>query len=139
MVKGVLDADDARLAVERGADAVWASNHGGRQLDGGASTASMLPRIREVVPDHVELYADSGVRSGMDVIRMLAMGAKACFIGRAWLWGLGAAGERGVVKALELIRGELDTTMALTGLTDLSNVPRDTLLDAPQPAHMDRY
>ena len=127
VIKGVLDADDARIAIEHGADAVWVSNHGGRQLDGTCSTAAALPRIRAVVPDGVELFVDSGIRSGMDVIKMLALGADACFIGRAWLYGLGAGGEAGVIKALELIRDELDTAMALTGVTDLSRVTPDVL------------
>lgn len=128
VVKGVLDPDDARIAVQHGADAILVSNHGGRQLDGACSTASILPRIRDVVPEAVELYVDSGIRSGMDVLKMLALGAKACFIGRAWVYGLGAGGEDGVIKALSLIRDELDTTMALTGVTDLSRVPRDVLM-----------
>lgn len=128
VVKGVLDSRDARTAVDHGADGILVSNHGGRQLDGTCSTASVLPEIRDVVPDPVELYVDSGIRSGMDVLKMLALGAKACFIGRAWVYGLGAGGEKGVIKALSLIRDELDTTMALTGVTDLSRVPRDILI-----------
>lgn len=128
VIKGVLDPGDARLAAEHGADAVLVSNHGGRQLDGTCSSASILPKIRDALPDRVELFVDSGIRSGMDVLKMLALGAKACFIGRAWVYGLGAGGEAGVAKALQLIRDELDTTMALTGVTDLSNVPPDVLM-----------
>ena len=128
VIKGVLDPGDARIAAEHGADAVLVSNHGGRQLDGTCSSASILPKIRDALPDRVELFVDSGIRSGMDVLKMLALGAKACFIGRAWVYGLGAGGEAGVAKALQLIRDELDTTMALTGVTDLSNVPPDVLM-----------
>lgn len=129
VVKGVLDPEEARIAAGHGADAVLVSNHGGRQLDGTCSTASVLPKVRDALPDGVELFVDGGIRSGMDVLKMLALGAKACFIGRAWVYGLGAGGERGVTKALELIRDELDTTMALTGVTDLSNVSPDVLID----------
>lgn len=128
VIKGVLDPGDARIAAEHGADAVLVSNHGGRQLDGTCSSASILPKIRDALPDRVELFVDSGIRSGMDVLKMLALGAKAYFIGRAWVYGLGAGGEAGVAKALQLIRDELDTTMALTGVTDLSNVPPDVLM-----------
>ena len=128
VIKGVLDPEEARIAAGHGADAILVSNHGGRQLDGACSTASILPKIRAVVPEGVELFVDSGVRSGMDVLKMLALGARACFIGRAWVYGLGAGGEAGVTKALELIRDELDTTMALTGVTDLSRVPPDVLM-----------
>lgn len=133
IIKGVLDADDAKLAVKAGADAVLVSNHGGRQLDGAASTASQLPTIRDAIgKDDVELWADSGIRSGQDVLKFLSMGATACMIGRAYLYGLGAAGEDGVTKALELIRDEMDVTMALTGLTDASKVPPSLILGAPQ-------
>jgi L-lactate dehydrogenase (cytochrome) len=128
VIKGVLDPGDARLAARHGADAVLVSNHGGRQLDGTCSSVSILPKIRDALPNEVELFVDSGIRSGMDVLKMLALGARACFIGRAWLYGLGAGGEAGVTKALQLIRDELDTTMALTGVTDLSNVPPDVLM-----------
>lgn len=133
IIKGVLDPDDAKLAVKAGADAVLVSNHGGRQLDGAASTASQLPAIRDAIgKDGVELWADSGIRSGQDVLKFLSMGATACMIGRAYLYGLGAAGEDGVTKALELIRDEMDVTMALTGLTDASKVPPSLILGAPQ-------
>ena len=128
VIKGVLDPEEARIAAGHGADAVLVSNHGGRQLDGTCSTASILPKVREVLPDGVELFVDSGIRSGMDVLKMLALGARACFIGRAWVYGLGAGGEAGVTKALQLIRDELDTTMALTGVTDLSKVPPEVLI-----------
>ena len=127
VIKGILDPEDARMAVGHGTDAIWVSNHGGRQLDGTCSTAAALPRIRAAVPDQVGLFVDSGIRSGMDVIKMLALGADACFIGRAWLYGLGAEGEAGVTKVLELIRDELHTVMALTGVTDLTRVSPDVL------------
>ncbi|GAO38461.1 L-lactate dehydrogenase [Sphingomonas changbaiensis NBRC 104936] len=133
IIKGVLDPDDAKLAIKAGADAVLVSNHGGRQLDGAASTASQLPAIRDAIgKDDVELWADSGIRSGQDVLKFLSMGATACMIGRAYLYGLGAAGEDGVIKALELIRDEMDVTMALTGLTDASKVPPSLILGAPR-------
>jgi L-lactate dehydrogenase (cytochrome) len=132
IVKGILDADDAKLAVKAGADAVLVSNHGGRQLDGAASTASQLPAIRDAIGGaKAELWADSGIRSGQDVLKFLAMGASACMIGRAYLYGLGAAGEDGVTRALELIRDEMDVAMALTGLTDAAKVPPDLILGAP--------
>jgi L-lactate dehydrogenase (cytochrome) len=133
IVKGILDPEDAKLAVKAGADAVLVSNHGGRQLDGAPSTASQLPAIRDAIGGaKAELWADSGIRSGQDVLKFLALGASACMIGRAYLYGLGAAGEDGVIKALELIRDEMDVTMALTGLTDASKVPPDLILGAPK-------
>ena len=132
IIKGILDPDDAKLAVKAGADAVLVSNHGGRQLDGAASTASQLPAIRDAIGgSKTELWADSGIRSGQDVLKFLAMGASACMIGRAYLYGLGANGEAGVTTALELIRDEIDVTMALTGLTDASHVPASLILGAP--------
>jgi L-lactate dehydrogenase (cytochrome) len=135
IVKGILDPEDAKLAVKVGADAVLVSNHGGRQLDGAPSTASQLPAIRDAIGGaKAELWADSGIRSGQDVLKFLALGASACMIGRAYLYGLGAAGEDGVIKALELIRDEMDVTMALTGLTDASNVPSNLILGPPERA-----
>ena len=132
IIKGILDPDDAKLAVKAGADAVLVSNHGGRQLDGAASTASQLPAIRDAIGgSKAELWADSGIRSGQDVLKFLAMGASACMIGRAYLYGLGANGEAGVTTALELIRDEIDVTMALTGLTDASHVPASLIFGAP--------
>jgi L-lactate dehydrogenase (cytochrome) len=134
IIKGVLDPEDAKLAVKAGADAVVVSNHGGRQLDGAPSTISQLPAIRDAIGSAAaELWADSGIRSGQDVLKFLALGASACMIGRAYLYGLGAAGEDGVTKALELIRDEMDVTMALTGLTDASKVPSSLVLGTPEP------
>ena len=134
IVKGILDRRDAIMAAEAGADAVLVSNHGGRQLDGTVSSAAALPAIVDAVGDRLEVYVDSGIRSGMDVLRMLGLGAKGCFIGRAYLYGLGAAGEAGVAKALELIQKELSTVMALTGVTDLSKLPQDLLIGALEGA-----
>ena len=122
IVKGVLDADDAQAAVDNGADAVVVSNHGGRQLDGAPSTIRVLPEIVDRVGNRTEVYLDSGIRSGQDVIKALAYGAKSTFIGRPMLYGLGAGGEAGVTRVLEIIRKELDTTMALCGERDILNV-----------------
>jgi L-lactate dehydrogenase (cytochrome) len=127
IVKGVLDPDDARVAVDSGADAVLVSNHGGRQLDSASSTAAILPEIVDAVGDRTELYVDSGIRSGIDILKFLGLGAKACFVGRAYLYGLGAYGQAGVAKALEILRDELDTAMALTGITDAAAVPRSVI------------
>ena len=129
VVKGVLDPQDARIAVEAGADAVLVSNHGGRQLDGASSTARAFPAIRDAVGDRTELFFDSGIRSGLDVLKALGLGARACFIGRAYLYGLGAGGEAGVAKALIVIRDGLDTGMALTGTTDVRVRPPDVIVN----------
>ncbi len=122
IVKGVLDPDDAVLAARHGADAVIVSNHGGRQLDGALSTIAVLPRIAEVLRGETELHMDGGIRSGQDVLKALACGAQAVYIGRAFLYGLGAAGEAGVTRCLNIIREELDLTMALCGVTDVRDV-----------------
>jgi L-lactate dehydrogenase (cytochrome) len=135
IVKGILDADDAKMAVKAGADAILVSNHGGRQLDSAPSTASVISDIVDAVGDRVEVYVDSGVRSGLDVLKFLGLGARACFIGRAYLYGLGAYGQAGVTKALEILKDELSIAMALTGVTDASKVPRDIILrPPPEPA-----
>jgi len=131
IVKGILDPEDARIAADAGADAILVSNHGGRQLDSAPSTAAVLPHIVEAVGDRVEVYADSGIRSGLDVLKFLGLGARACFIGRAYMYGLGAYGQAGVAKALEILRDELDIAMALTGITDVAQVPRSVILSAP--------
>ena len=122
IVKGVLDPEDARQAVAHGADAVIVSNHGGRQLDGAPSTIRVLPEIMEAVGGRTEVYLDSGIRSGQDILKALALGAKSTFIGRAFLYGLGAGGEAGVNRTLEILRRELDVTMALCGERDIRNV-----------------
>jgi L-lactate dehydrogenase (cytochrome) len=122
IVKGVLDPEDARQAVAHGADAIIVSNHGGRQLDGAPSTIRVLPEIMDAVGDRTEVYLDGGIRSGQDILKALALGAKSTFIGRAFLYGLGAGGEAGVTRALEILRRELDTTMALCGERDIRQV-----------------
>jgi L-lactate dehydrogenase (cytochrome) len=128
IVKGIMDPEDARAAVQTGADALIVSNHGGRQLDGAQSSIGALPAIVDAVGDSIEIHLDSGIRSGQDVIKALALGARGVYIGRAFLYGLGAMGEEGVVKCLEIIRKELDITMALCGLTDVQKVDRKILL-----------
>ncbi|WP_406870722.1 alpha-hydroxy acid oxidase [Thioclava sp. 'Guangxiensis'] len=128
ILKGILDEDDARLARDFGADAMIVSNHGGRQLDGALSAIRMLPRIREAVGPGMEIFMDSGIRSGQDVLKALALGADATFIGRAFIHGLGALGEEGVTKALDIIHKELDITMALCGEKDVHDLGRHNLL-----------
>jgi L-lactate dehydrogenase (cytochrome) len=128
ILKGILDEDDARLAADFGADAIIVSNHGGRQLDGALSAVRMLPRIVRAVGDQVEIHMDSGIRSGQDVLKALALGATSTFIGRSYIYGLGAMGEAGVTKALEIIRKELDISMALCGEKDVKALRRENLL-----------
>ncbi len=128
VLKGILDAEDAKKAVEIGADAIVVSNHGGRQLDGALSSIRILPSIVRAVKGRTEIWLDSGIRSGQDVLKALALGADATMIGRAWLYGLGAMGEKGVATALEVIRKELDTTMALCGERDINNIGPHNLL-----------
>jgi L-lactate dehydrogenase (cytochrome) len=127
ILKGVLDVDDARIAAGMGADAMVVSNHGGRQLDGAPSSISVLPSIVEAVGDRTEIMFDGGVRSGQDVLKALALGAKSCLIGKAWLYGLAAGGQQGVTQALEVIRKELDVSMALTGTKDVRQVTAEVL------------
>lgn len=122
IVKGVLDPEDARLAVSHGADGIIVSNHGGRQLDGAPSSIRILPEIVEAVGGKTEIYLDGGIRSGQDVLKALALGAKSTFIGRPFLYGLGAGGEAGVTRSLEIIRKEMDITMALCGERDIKNI-----------------
>jgi len=119
ILKGILDPDDAKIAAAAGADALVVSNHGGRQLDGTLSSIRALPEVVDVVGDRMEVYFDGGVQSGQDVLRALALGAKGAFIGKAFAWALGAMGEEGVLLALEIIRKELDVSMALCGLKDV--------------------
>ncbi|TFW27962.1 alpha-hydroxy acid oxidase [Massilia horti] len=128
IIKGIMDPEDARLAVDSGADALVVSNHGGRQLDGAQSSVGALPAIVEAVGKQIEVHMDGGVRSGQDVIRALALGAKGVYIGRPFLYGLGAMGEAGVSRCLEIIRNELDLTMAFCGLRDVRDVDRNILL-----------
>ncbi|MET1047488.1 MAG: alpha-hydroxy acid oxidase [Hyphomicrobium sp.] len=127
IIKGIMDVDDARLAARSGATAIVVSNHGGRQLDGAASSISMLPRIVDAVGSDVEVFFDGGIRTGQDVFRALALGAHACLLGRAYLYGLAAAGEAGVSKAIDLIARELDVTMALAGVRTIHQISRDCL------------
>jgi L-lactate dehydrogenase (cytochrome) len=129
VLKGILDGEDAMLAVKSGADALVVSNHGGRQLDGARSSISALPRIADAVGDDIEVLFDGGIRSGHDVLRALALGAKACLIGRAYIFGLGAGGEAGVATAIEIIRKEMDVGMALTGVNTVGEIDRRILSD----------
>ena len=127
ILKGILDPEDAEMAAKTGADALIVSNHGGRQLDGAPSTISMLESIVDKVGDRIEVHMDSGIRSGQDVLKALCLGAKGTYIGRPFLYGLGADGKRGVTRALESIRKELDMTMALCGRRDINTVGKDML------------
>ena len=134
ILKGIMEPEDARLAVKSGADALIVSNHGGRQLDGALPTIEALPAIVDAVGnDNIEIFLDSGVRSGQDVIRAVAMGARGVFIGRAFLYGLGAMGEAGVTKALEIIYNEADITMAFCGLRNIKDVNRNILVPGTYP------
>ena len=127
IIKGILDVADARLAAQSGADALVVSNHGGRQLDGAPSSIRVLPEIVDAVGSQIEVHLDGGVRSGQDVLRARALGAQAVYIGRPFLYGLGAMGQAGVTKALQLIHHELDVTMALCGHRDIEQVNREII------------
>ena len=124
ILKGILDVEDARIGAKTGAAAIVVSNHGGRQLDGAPSTISMLPAIADAVGADVEVMFDGGIRSGQDVMRALALGARCCMSGRAYIYGLGAGGQAGVARAIEIIRNELDTSMALTGIRSVAEIDR---------------
>jgi L-lactate dehydrogenase (cytochrome) len=128
ILKGILDAEDAKMALKVGADAIIVSNHGGRQLDGALSSIRALPSILEAVGDKIDVHLDSGIRSGQDVLKAMAMGAKGTYIGRAYIYGLGAMGEAGVTTALNIIHREIDTTMALCGETNVEDLGRHNLL-----------
>lgn len=130
MVKGVLDPDDARRAVDVGADAVLVSNHGGRQLDSVPSTARALPDVVNAVGDQVEVLVDGGIRTGLDVVKMVAMGARAVLIGRAWAWAVAARGEAGVSHILEVLKADIDVALGLTGHTSFAGVDRSALYEA---------
>jgi len=122
VLKGILDAEDARTAVKIGADAIVVSNHGGRQLDGAPSSISALPKIADAVGSDVELMFDGGIRTGADALRALALGARACMIGRAYIYGLGAGGQAGVAKAIDILEKELSVAMALTGVNSIKEI-----------------
>ena len=126
-----MTVEDALLAAKAGADAIVISNHGGRQLDGAPATIDVLPVIREAMMGQVELWIDGGIRTGQDVLRALALGADATMIGRAYIYGLGAAGEPGVRRALEIIRDELDLSMAFCGQTDIKDIDERILWRSP--------
>jgi L-lactate dehydrogenase (cytochrome) len=128
IIKGILDVEDARQAVNVGADAVIVSNHGGRQLDGAPSSIAALPSIVDAIGDKCEVWMDGGIRTGQDVLRAVALGAKGTLIGRAFLYGLGAGGRAGVTKVLEILHKELDLTMALCGHSNLSEVDESILI-----------
>jgi L-lactate dehydrogenase (cytochrome) len=124
ILKGILDVEDARIAAKTGAAALVVSNHGGRQLDGAPSSISALPAVAEAVGSSLEILFDGGIRSGQDVMRAIALGARACLSGRAYIYGLGAGGQAGVARAIEIIRNELDTSMALTGVNRIEEIDR---------------
>ena len=128
ILKGIQDVEDARLAVQSGADALIVSNHGGRQLDGAESSIRALPAIVEAVGSQIEVHMDGGIRSGQDVLKAWALGARGCYIGRAFLYGLGAMGRPGVAKVLEIIHKELDLSMAFCGRTRITDVDQSILL-----------
>ena len=127
ILKGILDVDDARLAAQSGAAALVVSNHGGRQLDGAPSSISALPKIVDAVGADIEIMFDGGIRSGQDVLRALALGARSCMIGRSYIYGLGAMGQAGVARAIDIIRQELDVSMALTGTRNVRDIDRRVL------------
>jgi len=133
ILKGILDVEDAKLAVASGADALIVSNHGGRQLDGASSSIEALPAIVDAVGSQIEVHLDGGIRSGQDVLKAWALGARGTYIGRAFLYGLGAMGQAGVTRALEIIRNELDLTMAFCGRTSIASVDRSILLPGTFP------
>ena len=128
ILKGIMDVEDARIAADSGADALIVSNHGGRQLDGAPSSIHALPAIADAVGSRIEVWMDGGIRSGQDVLKAIALGAKATLVGRPFLYGLGAFGEAGVTRCLEIIRNELDLTMAFCGRTRIADVDRGILL-----------
>src|SRR5215510_6420379 len=130
ILKGILDVEDARIAAKTGASALVVSNHGGRQLDGAPSSISALPKIADAVGSQIEVLFDGGIRSGQDVLRALALGARSCLIGRSYVYGLGAAGEAGVTKAIEFLGKELDVTMALCGVKNVRDIDSRVIVPA---------
>ncbi|WP_455270704.1 alpha-hydroxy acid oxidase [Rhizobium herbae] len=129
ILKGILDVEDAKMAARTGADAIIVSNHGGRQLDGAPSSISMLPKIVDAVGHQIEVHVDGGIRSGQDVLKAVALGAQGTYIGRPFLYGLGAGGKAGVTTTLDIIRKELDITMALCGKRDIRDINRDVIAE----------
>jgi L-lactate dehydrogenase (cytochrome) len=129
VVKGVLDPEDARRAADVGVDGIVVSNHGGRQLDSVPSTTRALPDVADAVGDQVEVLADGGVRTGLDVVKLLAMGARAVLVGRPWAWAVAARGEAGVRHMLEVMKADIDTALALTGQTSIADLDRSALYD----------
>jgi 4-hydroxymandelate oxidase len=132
VLKGIMTAEDAKLAVEHGVDAIIVSNHGGRQLDGTMATLDALPEVVDAVAGRLEVLCDGGIRRGTDVLKALALGARAVLMGRPIFWGIGTGGAAGLVRLTELVRGELRVGMALTGVTSATAVPRSII--APNPA-----
>jgi len=128
ILKGIMDVEDARLAANSGADALIVSNHGGRQLDGAPSSVAALPAIAEAVGSEIEVWMDGGIRSGQDVLKARALGARGTLIGRSFLYGLGAYGQAGVTRALQIIQKEMDITMAFCGRTNIDDVDSSILL-----------
>ena len=133
ILKGLMDAEDARLAAQSGADAIVVSNHGGRQLDGAPASIDALPSMVEAAGEHLEVWMDGGVRSGQDVLKARALGAQGVLIGRSFLYGLGAFGQAGVSKALQIIQKELDTSMAFCGHTNINTVDKNILVPGTYP------
>ena len=131
ILKGILDVDDAKIAVTTGANAISVSNHGGRQLDGAPSAIAALPRVVDAVGSEIEVMFDSGIRTGADIMRALALGARSCIVGRSYIYGLGAGGQAGVARAIEILGKELDVTMALCGVKSIADINRDVLADFP--------
>ncbi len=129
ILKGILDTDDARTAVSAGADAIVVSNHGGRQLDGAPSSIAALPRIADAVGGETEVLFDGGIRTGADLVRAIALGARACLVGRSYVYGLGAGGQAGVARAIEILRNEFDVTMSLCGARSVGEIGRQVLFE----------
>jgi L-lactate dehydrogenase (cytochrome) len=132
VLKGIMDVEDAKTAVKLGADALVVSNHGGRQLDGAPSSISALPPIVDAVGDDLEVLFDGGIRTGADLLRALGLGARACLIGRAYIYGLGAGGKPGVARAIEILKNELSIAMALTGTNKISEIGRHVIVGAEE-------
>jgi L-lactate dehydrogenase (cytochrome) len=134
IIKGILDVDDAKTAVKVGADAIVVSNHGGRQLDGAPSSISMLPAVVDAIGGDTEVLFDGGIRTGADLLRALALGARACLIGRSYIYGLGAGGKAGVAKAIDILKNELSVSMALTGMNGIEEIGPQVLVNPPPRA-----